>query len=246
VSRSICFVTPCYGGQATEPHFLSCLALRDHLDRAGIPHEWLTGRNESLVHRARMEHVRTFLASDLDLMFSIDADIEFSPDDVGKLYAMDADIAVGLYCMKRPDLPLSAWFNGKLVDIASCPKEPFPVDYAGTGFMCIKREVLVAVHEYLQKRYEKCADLLDDYRTLVNVGADGMKLLDAMLEQMSPSYEGQWGMVPALFQTPIHDGCLESEDYFFCRIAREAGFQVIADPSIRLGHWGLSRFGLPT
>jgi hypothetical protein len=49
--------------------------------------------------------------------------------------------------------------------------------------------------------------------------------------------------VPALFMTPIHNDGLESEDYHFCRIAREAGFKITMDPSVRLKHWGQFAYG---
>lgn len=84
---------------------------------------------------------------------------------------------------------------------------PIEVDFAGTGFMCIKRSVIEA--------------------------------LAAKVE----SYDGPDGPVPALFMTPIIDRGLRSEDYYFCEIARAAGFRVMMDPAVRLGHWGIYRYG---
>mgnify|MGYP001561469296 CR=1 FL=1 len=196
-----------YGGQCTEPFFHSALQTVIELQRAGISFDWLTERNESLVHRGRMEMVATFLRTKHSHLFWVDADIEFKPEHVAALWNLQTDIAVGLYSMKRPDMPLSAWKDGKLVRIENCPKEPFEVEFAGTGFMLISRKVIETLAEKV------------------------------------PSWEGANGPVPALFMTPIHNGCLESEDYYFCRIAREAGFKVIADPSIKLGHWGMTRHG---
>jgi hypothetical protein len=120
---------------------------------------------------------------------------------------MDADIAVAAYCMKLPEKPLSAWKDGKLVRIEDCPTVPFEVDYAGTGFMMIKRHVI-----------EKLAETAE-------------------------TYIGPEGRVSALYMTPVHDDGFESEDYFFCRKAREAGFKVMMDPTIRLGHVGQFRYG---
>ncbi len=204
---SILFCTPCYGGMIHEAHFRSCLNLKEELLRAGIEHDWLTGRNESLVTRARNEMTASFLGTSYTHQFWLDADIEFTPEDIAKLHNLDADIAVGFYCMKRPDLPLSAWRNGKLVKIEECPGEPFEVDFAGTGFMVIRRDVIET------------------------------------LAAKSESYEGPNGRVPALYMTPIHNDGFESEDYNFCRKAREAGFKIIGDPSIKLGHWGQMRYG---
>jgi hypothetical protein len=192
----------------TAAHFRSCMNLKEELTRIDLAHDWLIGTNESLVTRARNEMTATFLATDHSHMMWLDADIEFEPGDVAKLWNLETDIAVGFYCMKRPDLPLSAWLNGKLITLDQCPKEPFPVDYAGTGFMLIARTVIET------------------------------------LAAASGSYEGPNGRVPALYMTPIHNDGFESEDYHFCRIARDHGYRVIGDPSLKLGHWGLSRYGL--
>lgn len=204
---SILFCTPCYGGMIHEAHFRSCLNLKEELLKAGIAHDWLTGRNESLVTRARNEMTAKFLTTAWSHMMWLDADIEFEPQHVASLWNLNADIAVGFYCMKRHDLPLSAWKDGKLVKIEECPKQPFEVDYAGTGFMMLKREVIET------------------------------------LAKTSESYEGPDGRVPALYMTPIHNDGFESEDYHMSRKAREAGFKIIGDPSIKLGHWGQARYG---
>ena len=207
---SILFSTPCYGGQATTGYMISCMRLQEELIRAGVPHDWNIGRNESLVTRARNEMASWYLKTDFKCHMWIDADIEFSVEDVGKLWNLcedGADIAVAAYCMKLPDKPLSAWKDGKLVKIEECPAEPFEVDYAGTGFMMISRRV-----------YEELAKSAETY-----VGPDGK--------------------VSAFFMTPVHNDGFESEDYFFCRKAREAGFKIMMDPSIKLGHIGQFRYG---
>lgn len=199
---SILFCTPCYGGQVTEPHFKSCLRLKEDLTNLGVRHDWLTGRNESLVTRARNEMTASFLKTDFDYMMWLDADIEFASQDVANLWNLQTDIAVGFYSMKLLEKPLSAWKDGKLVRLEDCPKVPFKVDYAGTGFMLIRRNVI----ETLTKTAE--------------------------------TYEGPNGRVSALYMTPINNDGFESEDYYFCRKAREAGFSIIGDPSIKLTHWG--------
>lgn len=56
------------------------------------------------------------------------------------------------------------------------------------------------------------------------------------LRLTAPSYQGMTGRVPALYMTPVHNDGFESEDFHFCRIAREAGFKIMMEPSVRLGH----------
>ena len=205
---SILFCTPCYGGMVTAQHFGSCLALKEDLQKAGLKHDWLLGWNESLVTRARNEMTASFLKTDFSHMMWLDADIEFDPEHVAKLWNLDADIAVGVYAMKkRNEQWFAAWKDGALVKNLDQFTGPIEVDYAGTGFMLINRRVI-----------EKLAG-------------------------KSESYEGPHGRVPALYMTPIHNDGFESEDYHFCRKAREAGFKIIMDPSVRLGHYGQYRYG---
>lgn len=139
---SILFCTPCYGGQVTAAHFQSCLELRGMLVESGVDHDWNIGWNESLIQRARNSMTAAFLhQTEFEKLMFIDADIEFDCADVAKLWNLDVNVAVGLYPMKRLDKPLSAWRDGKMVDLRECPDEPFTVDYAGTGFMMIDRSV---------------------------------------------------------------------------------------------------------
>lgn len=207
MTDSILFCTPCYGGMVTAPHFRSCLKLSRVLDETGLSHDWNVGWNESLVHRARMEMARVFLETDHSHLMWIDADIEFEPEHVAKLWNLGADIAVGVYRMKKPGDLYAAWKDGALVTDLSKFDGPTEVDFAGTGFMLIRRDVI----ETLTKKHG--------------------------------TYNGQHGPSPAIFMTPIHNGGLESEDYHFCRIARESGFKVVMDPSVRLVHWGQFGYG---
>lgn len=153
---SILFATPCYGGQVTAQHMKSCLELRHALMSAGVEHDWLLGWNESLIQRARNSSAARFLRTGFRKLMFLDADIEFDPESVARLWNMDADIAVGLYPMKRKDCPLGAWRDGKLVDLSECPDTPFEVDYAGTGFMMIDRSVLERMRrEWPEREHEE-------------------------------------------------------------------------------------------
>ena len=137
---SLLICTPCYASAVTSPFLRSCIALEGALTEAGLDHDWLITDNESLIQRARNTTASTFLKTDFKKMLFIDSDIEFKPDHVASLWNLDEKVAVGLYPMKRKDAPLSAWVNGELV--TEMPDEPFEVDYAGTGFMMIDRDVL--------------------------------------------------------------------------------------------------------
>ncbi len=189
-------------------HMQSCMKLKEALTQLSVSHDWLLGSNESLVTRARNEMTESFLGTDHTHMMWLDADIEFEPEHVAAIWDMQVDIGVGVYAMKKRDKDwYSAWVNGKLVSNLDQFKEPIEVDYAGTGFMMIRRQVL----ENMIKNVE--------------------------------TYENEAGPVNAFYMTPVHDGIFESEDYYFCRKAREAGYKVMMDPSVRLRHWGRWAYG---
>lgn len=201
-----------YGGNCTAEFFRSAFSLARDLTLSGVDHQWLVTDNESLITRARNTSVARFLQDEAlksyDALMFIDADIEFSSDDVAKLWNLNVPIATAAYPMKRGGSDVTAWKNGKLVSLNDL-KDPIPVDYAGTGFLMIRRHV---------------------FKTLI---------------ENRPSIgheEGKVGKCWAFFDTGLVDDgaglwyC--SEDYWFCRMARQSGFEIILEPSIRLGHVG--------
>lgn len=243
MTESLLVCTPMYGGFCHRAYFESCMNLKEELLRTGLPHDWNTGANESLVHRARMEMTVKFLQSDHTHMLWIDGDIEFDPADVAKLWNMDADIAVGVYCMKKLDEQwFAAWVGGELVkDLDRFSGLPTAVDFAGTGFMMIRRtaiEKIVAYLDDLERRAERLIERLTPY--LAN---DERALMRRLCDSAAASYVGPQGRTPALYMTPIRDDVLLSEDYYFCRIAQEAGFKVMMEPTVRLKHWGQFAYG---
>lgn len=221
----------------------SCAKLKEELTRIGLEHDWLLGTNESLVHRGRMEMCATFLETDYTHMMWLDSDIEFEPEHVAAVWNMDADIGVGVYAMKKPGEDwFAAWKDGKLVKDLDRFDGPIEVDYAGTGFMLIKRSALEKVRRHLQERHDIAKKLR---ASLGSMPPSEAKVADEMVESLSPDWEGSGGRrIPSLFMTPIHNDGLESEDYHFCRMAREAGLKIMMDPSIRLKHWGQYPYGI--
>lgn len=143
---SVLFCTPAYGRQVTLGFFQSAVCLKENLILSGVEHDWLTLGNESLITRGRDTCAATFLKSHYDRLMFIDADIEFQVEDVIKLWNLDADIACGVYRMKKLDAGLTVWKDSKLVDLDNF-KEPFEVDFAGTGFLMIKRRVFDSLIE---------------------------------------------------------------------------------------------------
>jgi glycosyltransferase involved in cell wall biosynthesis len=218
---SLLIGTPVFNSLSLEPFNASCYNLKKELTGTSFPHDFLRITNESLVTRARNVIASDFLdGTEFDCLLFIDADIEFDPADVARLWNLcytGADVAVGHYRHKNQDAKNEVWVNGKLQPLENFP-EPFEVDFAGTGFMMIRRETFHALGrahpdwEYQEGFPEQ--QPRNVYRTV--------------------ALKECW----AFFQDPIEDGCHLSEDYFFCKRVRELGMKVIMDPEIKLKHWG--------
>ena len=229
--------------------FSSAIRLKEALTLAEIPHDWDEGSNDSLISRIRMEMTRKYLQeSSYTAMAWFDADIEYTAEDVAKcwnLICMGADIAVGVYAMKVPGKDwYSAWVDGKLISNLDQFKEPMAVDYAGTGFMFIKRTALEKIVALLQRKHLIAKAVRESaLHNKIDPPELYLSVLDEMVDAMAWSYEGPEGRSPALYTTPIYKDGFESEDYHFCRIAREAGLTITMDPNVRLKHWGQYPYG---
>lgn len=249
---SICFLSPQYGGKCDTPFFGSCIKTQQALDDQGIECEWALGTNESLVHRGRMSMIQSALdETDHDIFWFLDSDLGFEPDHIAKVWNLlheeGVEIAVGVYPMKKPDACwYAAWVDGELIKDLDKYSGPIKVDYAGTGFMAIKRSALEKVRAYLQERYEIAQDLVK--RLEKDLSPIQQNVLKAMLGGVDYRWDGPERETTAFFMTPIVElegkRILESEDYNFCRMAREAGLDIWMDPSVRLIHWGTWGYGL--
>lgn len=215
---SILFATPMYGGQCTSEYFLSCMELQRSLVENGVEHEFLITTNESLIPRARNTAVARFMnddeLKDYEAFMFIDADIEFKAEDVAKLWNLmvegDHEVVTAAYPMKREGSDVTAWKDGELVKLDEL-KEPTKVDYAGTGFLLIRRsafEKLQNEKTYLFHTEGNVGKVYDHFRCRVSKGND------------------------------VEDRFYLSEDYAFCNSCNAAGIDIILDPSIRLGHVG--------
>ena len=101
--HNIFFATPCYGGQLTDQFFLSMFRLTQALNHYKINYRITTLRNESLVTRARNILTAMFLESDCTHLMFIDADIEFEPDSVIRMLAMNKPLIAAAYPKKTID-----------------------------------------------------------------------------------------------------------------------------------------------
>lgn len=241
--KHIFIATPCYGGQIGEPYFRSMMRLAILCNKYDIQYTVSTLANESLITRGRNTLVSFFMDHpDATHLFFIDADIEFDPNDLLRMVAYDKPITVGAYPKKAinwgsiveaarkndaetPDT-IEGHSSNYVVNFDFVKDEngqPIPqiqiVDNliklkdAGTGFMCIKKEVI-------QQLFDKHSEL--KYANDINVDQRFEKhmyaLFDCIIDPESRRYL--------------------SEDYTFCRRWQDIGGEVYLDPRTALNHVG--------
>jgi len=196
------------------------------LDMAGFPHDVLVMKNESLIPRARDNCITTFLETEYERMMFIDSDIEFSGEDIAKLWNLDVDVAVGAYPMKTKGCPIAGWVNGVLIDTSEMDG-PTEVDLAGTGFMMIKRSVFERFQASFPERFHKEGKpSSEDISQILDYRKSFCYFYSRLSEGESWEDRIRW-----------------PEDYAFCHDFRSIGGKITLDPSINLKHYGMFGFG---
>ena len=213
---------PIYGG--VDPHFHeSCLALMSAKERPYSlrVHSYV---GDSLVSRARNRLAAEFLRSDATHLLFVDSDLIFSAEHVARIAshaARGVPIVAGLYPKKQREL-------GWVCNVLDQPTEPDkfdlqPVKYAGTGFLCISREVLMhmmAAHP--EARYDP-----DD----------------------GDAWQGDlWEFFPVGIRQCPETGRrrLLSEDWWFCQRALDLGYKIMMDTRVVCKHVGSMIYPLDT
>jgi len=173
---------------------------------------------DSLVSRARNTLAADFLLeTDCTHILWWDSDIIATPDQVARLVSHDEAIVGGLYAIKSERR--LKWVLNPLDEPTIDNRGLVKVRNIGTGFLLIKREVL----ETMINRLPEIA-FNDDYVT----------------------GHTEWDFFPVGVRED-YDGVLkyESEDWGFCRLARDLGFAVYADPAVTVKHIGTTVYPLP-
>ncbi|TAJ74722.1 MAG: hypothetical protein EPO51_01305 [Phenylobacterium sp.] len=232
----IVVATPCYGGVVTQRYMQSVcgLMLAATHDNVAITLQLLG--NDSMITRARNSLVATTLDnSDATHLMFIDADIGFTPDQVGRMLRFDQDVVAGMYPLKVVDdseQAMRRFAEGEPMETAQLrylgaflapdlrrETDGFvTAEFAGTGFMLIKRRALERmIDAYPQLRFTAVHD-----RARPVESPNQYALFDGMIDPESGHYL--------------------SEDYTFCRRWRDIGGDVWLDTRSRLTHVGSRDF----
>lgn len=238
MKKHIFVATPMYGGQCFGYFMQSCLKLQTLCAQHGLNASFSQLFNESLIQRGRNLLAANFLKSEATHLMFIDADILFRPEDIFPMIEADKDIICGIYPKKEinwqtvknamnagvPDNELRFHTGAFVVNLKDYQPEvtvpvnqPVEIWNGGTGFMLIKREVMEAMALTLPTYLNNVLDL--------NNPTNGEKIVEFFATMIEPE-----------------TNLLLSEDYYFCRKAREQGFTVWAAPWVELSHIGTYAF----
>ena len=235
-TTQIMIATPMYGGLCNGSYTVGLLTAVGVFSQHGIAMQYAHMMNESLITRARNSLTRDFLASECTHLMFIDADIGFNPHDIPPMVKADKDIICGIYPKKEINWVdvaeavkdgvdprnLHHHTGAFVVNLVGDAKtaegdmyEPLEIANGGTGFMLIKREV-----------FECLIGRVPTYNNDVFAAVDDQTAKIEINEFFATSIDKESG------------NRLLSEDYHFCKIAREAGFKVWAAPWAHLSHTG--------
>ena len=230
--------TPMYGGLCYGTYMESILSLQSHLIAKDIDAYFSFLYNESLITRGRNTLVNDFLKSDCTHMIFIDADIHFNPEHLFKMIDSDVDIICGLYPKKEinfgslafaikknvPENQLKYFTGEYVVNMVGDIKEqlvpldkPFEIKHGGTGFMVIKRNV-----------FNKLKDKCPKYIHNMNDTTNNSDLGDEIVEYFATSIDEEKKLL--------------SEDYHFCKLARDNGIKVWGAAWAQLVHTGTYQY----
>ena len=235
-STQIMIATPMYGGLCNGTYTVGLLTAVGVFSKHGIAMQYAHMMNESLITRARNSLAKDFLASECTHLMFIDADIGFNPADIPPMVDADKDIICGIYPKKEinwvdvskavqagvPPQELLNYTGAFVVNTVNDAEnlegnfyEPLEIANGGTGFMLIKRKV-----------FETLIGKVPTYHNDVYHAVDTNRTVQVINEFFATSIDKDSG------------NRLLSEDYHFCKIARDAGFKVWAAPWARLSHTG--------
>ena len=170
----------------------------------------------SVVSRVRNLIAKDFLDSDCtDLMF-IDSDINFEAADIFRLMAWNTDPKKGIVA----GIPV-ARKKGKTYISTLDTDEEENILMNHMGLVKAKR-VATAFMLIRREVFEKLYEAHPEWRY-----HDEKKMGDE---------------ITAFFDFALKDGNYIGEDFLFCDRARELGYEVWIDPTIKLGHMGIEEF----
>tara|TARA_R110000868_G_scaffold88150_2_gene245917 strand:- start:667 stop:1401 length:735 start_codon:yes stop_codon:yes gene_type:complete len=213
--RSLFIALPAYDFKVSLKLAISLARVAQAAPQHGIDIQIGSVCGCSVVSRARNLLTKDFLESKCTDLIFIDSDINFEPEDVFRLMAWTTDPKKGI--------------------VAGVPR--------------IRGEERVYITAL---EYDDNQELTMNSMGLVR----GMRVATAFMMVRRDVFETlveahpEWTyydkksdrMLPAIFDFKLTEEGYMGEDFLFCDRAREVGFEVWIDPTIKLGHMGVQEF----
>lgn len=174
---------------------------------------WRTGGYAAIDH-GRSQMATDALASGFQELMWIDSDVGFEPEAIERLRAHDLPIVCAIY-PKKGVRALACHLLPETTEVLFGPDGGLlELAYAATGFLLTRRAVYDAVRK--RARLPVCNQRF------------GRPVVPYFLPLIQRDGEGHWYL---------------GEDFAFCARARDAGFKVMADTTVRLRHIGRYAYG---
>lgn len=206
----IFIATPTFDGKVHTQYLMGIVSSVVDLKSNGVDIYLVPNLSSTLLVLGRNTLLEAFLTTDATHIMCIDSDLGFNDNAISVLLNADKDFIAGVYPSRKATTFI---YNPVYADDGSLiPDEKHPylikANMVSSGFMLIKREVIVKMREHFAHLSYK------------------------------PKVEGAGDTGVCLFNTEVIDGEFWSEDYVFCKRARDAGFDIWIDPRIQFNHAG--------
>lgn len=211
----IALLTPSRDGRAHLDHSEAVAATRIEALRRGLRLTRYVGKGSSNLPRNRNLLTAQALKDGADVLFWVDCDIGFNPDDFFALAAADCAVVGALPQARTHHYGEPARIAGQGVARAADATGFHPAKAVPTAFLAIKSSVFVRLIEVGAAVKYRAADASDSVNEYLH---------NWFFYQMRPS--------------ETHPGEIEddAEDYYFCRKWRESGGVIHAAPDVQLRH----------
>ena len=213
--RSLFIALPAYDFKVSLKLAVSLAAFAQKAGSYGIEIQIGSICGCSVVSRARNLLAKDFLESSCTDLLFIDSDINFHADDVFRLLAWTADPKKGI--------------------VAGVPRTRSTTKtYIATLDQDENNELTMNPMGLVRAKRVATAFMM--------VRRDVFETLDAAHPEWRYYDERTERSVPCMFDFMKTDEGYIGEDYLFCDRAREVGFEVWVDPTIKLGHMGVQEY----
>jgi hypothetical protein len=202
--------TPSYGGVVTIEYLKSIIRLHEYDVQYTI-----ALLSNPLLMQVRNDMFTSFVSDemkDYSHLFFLDADIGVRPEDIVKLIEHDKPLIGAVFPKKvKPAGGEPVWNAGEVIE--DCGDGTAKMGHIGAGCMCIRRDLALDIKKYAED---------NEMMYVNNIEIPNVEPID--------TYD--------VFRVGLINNIYAYEDYYFCHLIRNMGYDVYADYTINLKHVG--------